>query len=155
MENGGERRTKSSNSRAAASQRGTKGWRRGPGRQQKAKMSLQHLLCLLLALPCVTCHLSNHSQPACSLPPPAAVSNPPNNLTSPPPPCPPPPPPRPPPQTPTQIHGTCLGFQLLQILVSNVSRNDLLVETDSVSHATTMDWTGAESASRVFGNLPV
>jgi hypothetical protein len=39
--------------------------------------------------------------------------------------------------------------------VSNVSRNDLLVETDSVSHATTMDWTGAEGASRVFGNLPV
>lgn len=25
------------------------------------------------------------------------------------------------------IHGTCLGFQLLHILASNVSRNDLLV----------------------------
>jgi len=51
------------------------------------------------------------------------------------------------------IHGTCLGFQLLQILVSNVSRNDLLVETDSVSHATTMEWTGSEGKSRSFGNL--
>ena len=54
-----------------------------------------------------------------------------------------------------QIHGTCLGFQLLQILVSNVSRNDLLVETDSVSHATTMEWTGSEGKSRSFGNLSV
>jgi hypothetical protein len=26
-----------------------------------------------------------------------------------------------------QIHGTCLGFQLLHILASNISRNDLLV----------------------------
>ena len=33
-----------------------------------------------------------------------------------------------------QIHGTCLGFQLLHILASNVSRNDLLVDTDSVAH---------------------
>jgi gamma-glutamyl hydrolase len=54
-----------------------------------------------------------------------------------------------------QIHGTCLGFQLLQILVSNVSRNDLLVETDSVSHATTMEWTGLEGNSRSFKNLSV
>jgi hypothetical protein len=56
-----------------------------------------------------------------------------------------------------QIHGTCLGFQLLHILVSNVSRNDLLVETDSVSHPTTLLWPadGAEKRSRMFGTLPV
>ena len=31
-----------------------------------------------------------------------------------------------------QIHGTCLGHQLLQILVANQSYVDLLVLTDSV-----------------------
>jgi gamma-glutamyl hydrolase len=58
---------------------------------------------------------------------------------------------------PQQIHGTCLGFQLLHILVSNVSRNDLLIETDSVSHPTTLLWPadGAEKTSRMFGTLPV
>jgi hypothetical protein len=56
-----------------------------------------------------------------------------------------------------QVHGTCLGFQLLHILVSNVSRNDLLIETDSVSHPTTLLWPadGAEKTSRMFGTLPV
>lgn len=39
------------------------------------------------------------------------------------------------------IHGTCLGFQLLHILASNVSRNDLLVDTDSVAHASTLKLT--------------
>jgi hypothetical protein len=58
------------------------------------------------------------------------------------------------PQTHRQIHGTCLGFQLLHILVSNVSRNDLLIETDSVAHATTMELTAAAGSSRTFGNLP-
>eukprot|EP00775_Hariotina_reticulata_P005931 gene5931-6171_t len=52
------------------------------------------------------------------------------------------------------IHGTCLGFQLLHILVSNVSRNDLLIETDSVSHPSTLEWTGAEKNSRFFAQLP-
>ncbi|WIA39229.1 hypothetical protein OEZ86_005353 [Tetradesmus obliquus] len=57
---------------------------------------------------------------------------------------------------PFPIHGTCLGFQLLHILASNVSRNDLLVETDSVSHPSTLIWPadGAEQRSRMFGNLP-
>lgn len=41
----------------------------------------------------------------------------------------------------SQIHGTCLGHQLLQILASNVSRDDLLVRTDSVSHPTTLQLT--------------
>jgi hypothetical protein len=54
-----------------------------------------------------------------------------------------------------QIHGTCLGFQLLHILVSNVSRNDLLIETDSVTHPSTLLWTGKEKDSRMFGTLPV
>jgi hypothetical protein len=56
-----------------------------------------------------------------------------------------------------QIHGTCLGFQLLHILVSNVSRNDLLVETDSVTQPSTLIWpaNGAEKSSRMFGTLPV
>jgi hypothetical protein len=39
--------------------------------------------------------------------------------------------------------------------VSNVSRNDLLVETDSVAHPATLKWTGAENNSRMFGGLPV
>jgi len=54
-----------------------------------------------------------------------------------------------------QIHGTCLGFQLLHILVSNVSRNDLLIETDSVAHPSTLIWTGNEKDSRMFKDLPV
>lgn len=54
-----------------------------------------------------------------------------------------------------QIHGTCLGFQLLHILVSNVSRNDLLIETDSVAHPSTLIWTGKEKSSRMFKDLPV
>ena len=40
-----------------------------------------------------------------------------------------------------QIHGACLGHQLLQILASNVSRDDLLIRTDSVSHPTTLKLT--------------
>lgn len=39
------------------------------------------------------------------------------------------------------IHGTCLGFQLLHILESNVSFTRLLVDTDAVAHATTLDLT--------------
>lgn len=51
------------------------------------------------------------------------------------------------------IHGTCLGFQLLHILASNVSRNVLLVDTDSVSHASTLDWAPGADRSRLFGGL--
>lgn len=54
-----------------------------------------------------------------------------------------------------QIHGTCLGFQLLHILVSNISRNDLLIETDSVAHPSTLEFTGAAKTSRFFAQLPV
>jgi hypothetical protein len=60
----------------------------------------------------------------------------------------------PPNPTPPQIHGTCLGHQLLHILASNVSRNDLLVETDAVAHATTLDFTPAAATSRTLGGLP-
>lgn len=52
------------------------------------------------------------------------------------------------------IHGTCLGHQLLHILVSNVSRNDLLVDTDSVSHPSILEWTDSTDTSKLFGNLP-
>ncbi|GAX73090.1 hypothetical protein CEUSTIGMA_g543.t1 [Chlamydomonas eustigma] len=51
------------------------------------------------------------------------------------------------------IWGTCLGFQLLHILPSNVSRNVLLVETDSVSHATTLELNHDADSSRMFGGL--
>lgn len=55
-----------------------------------------------------------------------------------------------------QIHGTCLGFQLLHILASNVSRNQLLVDTDSVAHATTLEyWGDARNSSAMFGGLQV
>lgn len=53
------------------------------------------------------------------------------------------------------IHGTCLGFQLLHILVSNVSRNYLLVDTDSVAHRSTLEFTPAAAKSRFMGALPV
>ena len=56
---------------------------------------------------------------------------------------------------PFPIHGTCLGFQLLHILVSNVSRNELLIETDSVSHATTLQLPAAAESSRMFGHMAV
>ncbi|KXZ56974.1 hypothetical protein GPECTOR_1g88 [Gonium pectorale] len=52
------------------------------------------------------------------------------------------------------IHGTCLGFQLLHILASNISRNDLLVDTDSVAHPTTLEWTQHTNGSRLFKDLP-
>ena len=55
----------------------------------------------------------------------------------------------------SQIHGTCLGFQLLHILASNISRNDLLVDTDSVSHATTLDWGPGAASSRLFAGMSV
>ncbi|GIL44397.1 hypothetical protein Vafri_1876 [Volvox africanus] len=51
------------------------------------------------------------------------------------------------------IHGTCLGFQLLHILASNISRNDLLVDTDSVAHASTLIWQPSAADSRLFGGM--
>ena len=55
---------------------------------------------------------------------------------------------------PFPIWGTCLGHQLLQILSSNVSRNDLLVETDSVGHPANLDFVAdAARGSRLFGGM--
>lgn len=51
------------------------------------------------------------------------------------------------------LHGTCLGFQLLHILASNVSRNILLVDTDSTSHATTLQFASGADRSRMFGGM--
>ncbi|KAG1661191.1 hypothetical protein FOA52_005997 [Chlamydomonas sp. UWO 241] len=55
------------------------------------------------------------------------------------------------------IHGTCLGFQLLHILASNVSRNDLLIETNSTSHAATLPTPNttalAAKGSYMFGSM--
>ncbi|KAL6765833.1 class I glutamine amidotransferase-like protein [Haematococcus lacustris] len=52
------------------------------------------------------------------------------------------------------IHGTCLGFQLLHILASNISRNVLLVDTDSVAHPTTLKfWGDAATSSHMFSGL--
>jgi hypothetical protein len=55
---------------------------------------------------------------------------------------------------PFPIWGTCLGHQLLQILATNISRNDLLVETDSVAHPATLELTDAAKESRMFGGMP-
>jgi gamma-glutamyl hydrolase len=54
---------------------------------------------------------------------------------------------------PFPIHGTCLGFQLLQILVSNVSRDDLLIDTDSVAHATTLEFSPEAMTSKLFSTM--
>jgi len=51
------------------------------------------------------------------------------------------------------IHGTCLGFQLLHILESNVSFTELLVDTDSVAHASTLEFTDAAADSVMFGGM--
>lgn len=51
------------------------------------------------------------------------------------------------------IHGTCLGFQLLHILESNVSFTELLVDTDSVAHASTLQFTEAAKESSMFGTM--
>ena len=51
------------------------------------------------------------------------------------------------------IHGTCLGFQLLHILESNVSFTELLVDTDSVAHASTLHFTEAARESSMFGSM--
>jgi hypothetical protein len=54
---------------------------------------------------------------------------------------------------PFPIWGTCLGHQLLQILATNISRNDLLVETDAVGHPANLDFTEAAKQSRLFGGI--
>ena len=54
-----------------------------------------------------------------------------------------------------QIWGTCLGFQLLHLLPSNISRNVVLVDTDSVSHASTLNWAPGAESSRMFGGIEV
>lgn len=51
------------------------------------------------------------------------------------------------------IHGTCLGFQLLHILEANVSFTELLVDTDSVAHASTLQFTDAAKSSAMFGTM--
>lgn len=51
------------------------------------------------------------------------------------------------------IHGTCLGFQLLHILESNVSFTELLVDTDSVAHASTLEFSDAANNSAMFGSM--
>lgn len=48
------------------------------------------------------------------------------------------------------IWGTCLGFQLLHILEANVSFPDLLVRTNSVAHASILEFTDAAAESTLF-----
>jgi len=54
---------------------------------------------------------------------------------------------------PFPIYGTCLGFQLLHILESNVSFTKLLVDTDSVAHPSTLQFTEEATDSLMFGGL--
>ena len=54
---------------------------------------------------------------------------------------------------PFPIYGTCLGFQLLHILESNVSFTQLLVDTDSVAHASTLELTEDARNSQMFGSM--
>jgi gamma-glutamyl hydrolase len=51
------------------------------------------------------------------------------------------------------IHGTCLGFQLLHILESNISFTRLLVDTDAVAHATTLDLTPHAADSAMLAGM--
>lgn len=51
------------------------------------------------------------------------------------------------------IHGTCLGFQLLHILEANVSFTELLVDTDSVAHASSLDFEEAANDSIMFSTM--
>ena len=52
-----------------------------------------------------------------------------------------------------QIWGTCLGHQLLQILVTGAHFDDILVPTDAVSHPTVLHFTPDAPASTMFGSL--
>ena len=51
------------------------------------------------------------------------------------------------------IHGTCLGFQLLHILEVEAHFEDLLVDTDSVSHASTLEWAPGAARSWMFSGM--
>lgn len=51
------------------------------------------------------------------------------------------------------IHGTCLGFQLLHILEANASFTELLVDTDSVAHASTLDFAPGVKDSAMFSHM--
>jgi len=51
------------------------------------------------------------------------------------------------------IYGTCLGFQLLHILESNASFTELLVPTDSVAHASVLNFTREYRDSSMFGTM--
>lgn len=55
---------------------------------------------------------------------------------------------------PYPIWGTCLGFQLLHILESNVSFTELLIDTDSVAQASTIEFSESAESSAMFGTLP-
>lgn len=52
------------------------------------------------------------------------------------------------------IHGTCLGHQLLHILVANADRDTLLVETDAVQNPNTLNFSTAAANSAYFGQMP-
>ena len=54
---------------------------------------------------------------------------------------------------PFPIWGTCLGFQLLHILESNVSFTQLLVPTDSVAQAGTLNLTEESYSSYMLGSM--
>lgn len=51
------------------------------------------------------------------------------------------------------IHGTCLGFQLLHILESEMSFTELLVDTDSVAHPANLYLTDEAANSHLFKEM--
>lgn len=51
------------------------------------------------------------------------------------------------------IHGTCLGHQLLHVLLTNASRDVVLVETDSVQNPNILNFTHQAANSLYFGNM--
>lgn len=51
------------------------------------------------------------------------------------------------------IHGTCLGHQLLHILVANADRDTLLVETDAVQNPNILNFSAAAANSAYFGHM--
>ncbi|KDD75679.1 hypothetical protein H632_c555p0 [Helicosporidium sp. ATCC 50920] len=51
------------------------------------------------------------------------------------------------------IHGTCLGFQLLHLLETNVNYTDMLVRTESVSQAAPMCFTKDAKKSTLFSRM--
>ncbi|EIE19350.1 class I glutamine amidotransferase-like protein [Coccomyxa subellipsoidea C-169] len=51
------------------------------------------------------------------------------------------------------VWGTCLGHQLLQILAANTSYNELLVQTDAVSHPSTVEFSDVAKSSKAFATM--